>query len=132
MENILNTNFSYSPDLLFNSYYDSSYSGSDLFNVYQHESPDPPIFEFYGSAYDSSDLFLDDTFNETQIGIGRIDSIPENEDIYRYDFPENENINRYDVSDDEDINHQEWEYNNSECEEVENRLKLNQEMEFKT
>ena len=129
MENILNTNFSYNPDPLFDSYYDSSYSGSDLFNVYQHQFPDPPIFEFYGSAYDSSDLFLNDTFNETQIGIGRIDSISENEDIYRYDFPKDENINRYDVSD-EDRNIDQ-EYNDSKCEEEDNKLELNQEMKFK-
>ena len=107
MENILDPNFSYSPDMLFNSYYDSSYSGSDLLNGYQYESPDLPIFEFYGSPYDSSDLFLKDhdTFNETQIGnIRRID-VSENEDINRYDFPEDERINgRYDVSDDEDRN----------------------------
>jgi hypothetical protein len=84
MENILNTNFSYNPDLLFNSYYDSSYNDSDQSNIYQ--SSDPPIFEFYGSAYDSSDLLLEDhdIFNEIQIGNGRMDSIPENEDIYRY------------------------------------------------
>jgi hypothetical protein len=82
MENILNINFSYSPDLLLFSHYNFSYSGSDLFNSYQYESSDPLIFEFYGSLYDSSDLFLEDhdTFNEIQIGNVRI-NIPENEDI---------------------------------------------------
>jgi hypothetical protein len=138
MENILNTNFSYNPDLLFNSYYDTSYSGSDLLNGYQYESPDLPIFEFYGSLYDSSDLSLKDhdILNETQIGNVRRIDVSENEDIYRYDFPEDEKINiRYDVSDDKDrnFNHQEWEYDDdSEYEEEENRLELNQEMEFET
>lgn len=122
--------------MLFNSYYDSSYSGSDLLNGY-HESPDLPIFEFYGSPYDSSDLFLEDhdTLNETQIGNVRRMDVSENEDINRYDFPEDERINgRYDVSDDEDrnLNHQEWEYDDSEYEEEENRLELNQGMEFET
>ncbi|CAB4473026.1 unnamed protein product [Rhizophagus irregularis] len=94
MENILDPNFSYSPDMLFNSYYDSSYSGSDLLNSYQYESPDLPIFEFY-----------------------------------------DERINgRYDVSDDEDrnLNHQEREYDDSEYKEEENKLELNQVMEFET
>ncbi|CAB5395304.1 unnamed protein product [Rhizophagus irregularis] len=77
MENILNSNFFYSPDMLFNSYYDSSYSGSDLLNDY-------------------------DILNETQIG----------------------NVRRIDVSVNEDIN--------SEYEEEENRLELNQRMEFET
>ena len=131
MENI-NTNFFYGPNLLFNSYYNSSYSGSD-FNVYQYESPDSPIFEFYGSPYDSSDLFLEDNeiFNEIQIGNVRID-IPENKNIYGYDFLKE--INRYDVSDDKDrnVDHQEWENDDSEYEKEENRLELNQGMEFET
>src|SRR5207248_3408805 len=95
---------------------------------------DSPIFEFYGSAYDFSDLFLDDIFNKIQIGIGRIDPIPENKDIYKYDFPKDENINRYDVSDDKDrnIDHQEWKYNDNKCKKGENKLKLNQEIKFKT
>ncbi|EXX64582.1 hypothetical protein RirG_141340 [Rhizophagus irregularis DAOM 197198w] len=77
MENILDPNFSYSPDI-----------GSDLLNSYQYESPDLPIFEFYGSSYDSSDLFLEDhdTLNETQIGNVRRMDVSENEDINRYDF----------------------------------------------
>ncbi|PKY61373.1 hypothetical protein RhiirA4_486261, partial [Rhizophagus irregularis] len=137
MENILDPNFSYSPDMLFNSYYDSSYSGSDLLNSYQYESPDLPIFEFYGSPYDSSDLFLEDhdILNETQIGNVRRMDVSENEDINRYDFLKDERINgRYDVSDDEDRNldHQEWEYDDSEYEEEENKLELNQGMEFET
>ncbi|UZO22785.1 uncharacterized protein OCT59_015135 [Rhizophagus irregularis] len=115
MENVLDPNFSYSPDMLFNSYYDSSYSGLDLLNSYQYESPDLPIFEFYGN-------------------VRRMD-VSENEDINRYDFPEDERINgRYDISDDEDrnLNHQEREYDNSEYEEEENKLELNQGMEFET
>ena len=73
-------------------------------------------------------------FNETQIGNGRLDSIPENEDVNRYDLLKDENINRYDVSDDENrnVNHQEWEYNDSEHKEEEKRLELNQGMEFIT
>ncbi|RIA87363.1 hypothetical protein C1645_827893 [Glomus cerebriforme] len=50
MENIVpntNTNFSYTSDLLFNSYYDSSYNDSDLFTIYQYNSSNLPIFEFY-------------------------------------------------------------------------------------
>ncbi|EXX56200.1 hypothetical protein RirG_218330 [Rhizophagus irregularis DAOM 197198w] len=61
--------------------------------------------------------------------------VSENEDINRYDFPEDERINgRYDISDDEDrnLNHQEREYDNSEYEEEENKLELNQGMEFET
>ncbi|CAB5358760.1 unnamed protein product [Rhizophagus irregularis] len=138
MENILNPNFSYSPNMLFNSYYDSSYSGSDLLDGYQYESPDLLIFEFYGFPYDSSDLFLEDydILNETQIGNVRRIDVSVNEDINRYDFPEDERINsrRYDISDDEDrnFNHQEWEYDDSKYEEEKNILELNQGMEFET
>ncbi|PKY32418.1 hypothetical protein RhiirB3_532058 [Rhizophagus irregularis] len=111
MENILNSNFFYSPDMLFNSYYDSSYSGSDLLNDY-------------------------DILNETQIGNVRRIDVSVNEDINRYNFPENKKINShwYDVLDDEDrnFNHQEREYDDSEYEEEENRLELNQRMEFET
>ncbi|RIA88242.1 hypothetical protein C1645_826654 [Glomus cerebriforme] len=86
MKNIVsntNTNFSYTSDLLFNSYYDFSYNNSDLFTIYQYNSPDLPIFEFYGSSYDSSDLFLDhDIYNKTQIENKRIDVL-EDENIYR-------------------------------------------------
>ncbi|PKK62854.1 hypothetical protein RhiirC2_789737, partial [Rhizophagus irregularis] len=57
-----------------------------------------------------------------------------NEDINRYDFPEDERINSrwYDISDDEDrnFNHQEQEYDDSEYEEEENILELNQGIEF--
>ncbi|CAB4481251.1 uncharacterized protein OCT59_003132 [Rhizophagus irregularis] len=122
--------------MLFNSYYDSSYSGSDLLDGYQYESPDLPIFEFYGSPYDSSNLFFEDhdILNETQIGNVRKIDVSVNEDINRYNFSEDEKINsrRYDVSDDEDrnFNHQEWEYDDSEYEEEENILELNQGMEF--
>ncbi|CAB5304648.1 unnamed protein product [Rhizophagus irregularis] len=51
-----------------------------------------------------------------------------------YDFPEDERINSrwYDISDDEDrnFNHQEQEYDDSEYEEEENILELNQGIEF--
>jgi hypothetical protein len=81
--------------MLFNSYYDSSYSGSDLLNSYQYKSLNLPIFEFYGSPYNSSDLFLKDhdILNETQIGnVKRID-VSENKDINRYDFLKDKRIN---------------------------------------
>ncbi|GET52983.1 hypothetical protein GLOIN_2v1594083 [Rhizophagus irregularis DAOM 181602=DAOM 197198] len=99
---------------------------------------DLPIFEFYISLYDSSDLFLEDhdILNETQIGNVRRIDVSVNEDINRYDFPEDERINslRYDISDDKDrnFNHQEREYDDSEYEEEENILELNQRMEFET
>ncbi|RIA87740.1 hypothetical protein C1645_827323 [Glomus cerebriforme] len=135
MENIIsntNTNFFYTSDLLFNSYYDSSYNDSDLFTIYQYNFPDLPIFEFYSSSYDSSDLSLDhEIYNETQI---------ENE---RIDVLEDENICRYDVLEvkDRNVDHQEKEYNNSDYkkeekedneEEKENELKLSQGMKFIT
>ncbi|POG77447.1 hypothetical protein GLOIN_2v1767755 [Rhizophagus irregularis DAOM 181602=DAOM 197198] len=112
MENILNPNFFYSYNILFNSYYGSPYSSSNLLNGYQYESSDLPIFEFYGSLYDSFDLFLEDhdILNEIQIG-------------------------NYNVSDDKDrhFNYQEQEYDDSEYEEEENKLELNdQGMEFET
>ncbi|RIA88078.1 hypothetical protein C1645_826912 [Glomus cerebriforme] len=134
MENIVpntNTNFSYTSDLLFNSYYDSSYNDSDLFTIYQYNSPDLPIFEFYGSSYDSSDLFLDhEIYNETQIGNKRINVLGD-ENICRYDILEVEDRN---------VDHQEKEYNNSDYEkeeeedekEEENELKLSQGIEFIT
>ncbi|CAB5385024.1 unnamed protein product [Rhizophagus irregularis] len=87
--------------MLFNSYYDSPYSSSNLLNGYQYESSDLLIFEFYGSLYDSFDLFLEDhdILNEIQIG-------------------------NYNVSDDKDrnFNYQEQEYDDSEYEEEENKL----------
>ncbi|CAB4375036.1 unnamed protein product [Rhizophagus irregularis] len=83
-----------------------------------------------------SKVFLEDhdILNETQIGnVKRID-VSVNEDINRYDFPEDERINSrwYDISDDEDrnFNHQEQEYDDSEYEEEENILELNQGIEF--
>ncbi|PKK75948.1 hypothetical protein RhiirC2_773014 [Rhizophagus irregularis] len=106
MENILNPNFFYSPNMLFNSYYDSPYSSSNLLNGYQYESSDLLIFEFYGSLYDSFDLFLEDhdILNEIQIG-----------NVRKIDVSENKDINR-------NFNYQEQEYDDSEYEEEENKL----------
>jgi len=72
MENIaLNTNFSYtnSPDLLFNSYYDSSYNDSNLSFDSCHGSlydSSNPILDF---SYGFSNLFFENhkVDNETQI-----------------------------------------------------------------
>jgi hypothetical protein len=50
--NFLHDNF----DMLFNSYYDSSYDGSDLLSDMFHNSlPSDPIFELYNFSHDSYD-----------------------------------------------------------------------------
>ncbi|RIA88070.1 hypothetical protein C1645_826901 [Glomus cerebriforme] len=103
MENIIpntNTNFPYTSDLLFNSYYDSSYNDSDLFTIYQYNSPDLPIFEFYGD-----------------------------ENICRYDVLKVEDRN-VDHQEKEYNNSDYKKEEEEEEEEEENELKLNQGIEF--
>ena len=136
MENIVpNINNQALSDLLFNSYYDSSYSDSSLlFNddsyhnsslssnppIFElshlpHDSPSNRILELYDDpSHDFSDLFLEE-FDLTQIG---------NEMIEReYEDEEENEIEREFIE----------ECDNSEYEdEEEKELRLHPEMEFKT
>ena len=139
MENIVPNINNPLSDLLFNSYYDSSYNDSSLlFNNYHNSlSSNPPIFELYDHlphdspsnrilelyndpSHDFSDLFLEE-FDLTQIGNEMIERevivCPENETEPRYD----ENANYQEKCDDSEYE-----------DEGENGLILHPEMEFKT
>src|SRR3989337_1370320 len=121
MENIvpnINNNQALS-DLLFNSYYDSSYSDSSLlFNDDSYHNSlfsNPPILELYDDpSHDCSDLFLEE-FDLTQIG---------NEMIEReYEDEEENEIEREVIEECDDSEYED---------EEEKELRLHPEMEFKT
>lgn len=144
MENIvsdINEPLYNNSDLLFNSYYDSSYSDPNLsFNIHHnplnnssnptfelynssHNSSFSPIFEMYDPSHDSSDLFLGDLeLYETQIGNDMVDVMV---------HPTNETVIKYNGN----IDHNQEECDDSEYEEEEeegNELKLHEGMEFET
>jgi|SRR5688572_7415069 len=97
MENIVpSTNFSHNSlynnsDMLFNSYYDSSYNDSDLlqFNTYHNSlyNSSDLILDF---SHGFSDLFLEnhDIYNETQIGDEVIEDYLKDHQVEEYDDSE--------------------------------------------